>query len=1006
MNDTVINILLIEDNPGDARLVQELLLDVRGLRFIIEHVDRVADGVLRLEAGGVDVVLLDLSLPDSFGLETFFRVRTQAPQVPIVVMTELDDESMAVRTVREGAQDYLVKDQVESTLLARTLRYAIERKAVTEQLRLQGKVLEAAANAIVITDVEGDITWVNPAFTKLTGYTLEEAVGQSPRLLKSGHQSQGFYEILWHTILAGEIWHGELINKRKDDTLYTEEMTITPVRNQLDEITHFVAVKQDVTQRKASEAALAWESGVNAAMAELSQALIRSASLEQISDLVLEQAKHLTSSRIGFVGYIDPRTGALVNTTMTRDVWGACDVEDKSVVFHTFGGLWGWVLQNRQSILTNDPSDDPRSVGVPDGHVPIKRFVSAPALIESDLVGQVALAGAERDYTSQDLDLVERLASLYALAIQSHRSREAIREMNVRLSLVNQISRRISGILEIDTLLDTVVDLVQSSLGYHHVGVALVQEDCVVPRAAAGNKKFVLEGHKFGLEDGGIVAWVATQGQVARVSDVREDARYLEVPGGAPSLSELAVPIQHGERILGVLNLESEELNAFDAGDESLVQAIADQLALALDNARLFQEVKVQRDEAMAVTETLFKLTDQVVSMNRVATALLASNDLDKVAQSFVVNLRDEMGIQKCGLWLVERDVVYLAASVGLSEAAVSQTWDHCPDFQKVIQTERHLTWRNFGAEACCDAYFDNWLMLSVKAHDEVLGVLVTEANVLEEDTLRMFVNQAALGLAAARAYRRLSDQAEILARTNAELARAIQAKTNLLNFMSHEVRNPLTAIIGFAKLLKKERVGSLNEKQVDFIERILSGSRHMANLVSEVLDLSKAEAGKLSLNLEPVSVSEICTDVVNMISGRIQEKDLRIDVDIADSALLVQSDPTRLRQILLNLLTNAIKFTPVDGLITVGAKAQHGPEGQAEVVLWVSDTGIGIKKEDFSKVFGEFDQIDDDRTSSEVGTGLGLPLTKELVELHGGRIWFESEYNVGTTFFVALLAA
>jgi two-component system cell cycle sensor histidine kinase PleC len=174
--------------------------------------------------------------------------------------------------------------------------------------------------------------------------------------------------------------------------------------------------------------------------------------------------------------------------------------------------------------------------------------------------------------------------------------------------------------------------------------------------------------------------------------------------------------------------------------------------------------------------------------------------------------------------------------------------------------------------------------MLPVKAHNEVLGVLVTEMGALEDDTLRMFINQAALGLSAARAYRQLSEQAEVLARTNTELAHVIQSKTNLLNFMSHEVRNPLTAIIGFAKLLQKERVGPLNQKQRDFIARILTGSQHMASLVSEVLDLSKAEAGKLSIHIEPTPVANILTDAVNIVSGRAAEKEIVIDIDTPDS--------------------------------------------------------------------------------------------------------------------------
>ncbi len=171
---------------------------------------------------------------------------------------------------------------------------------------------------------------------------------------------------------------------------------------------------------KQSEETLQWQSEVESAVAELSTALLEPGSLEDISVDVLEQAKQLTGSAFGYVGYIDPETGYLICPTMTRDIWSECQVPDKDYVFETFGGLWGWVLEHREALLTNNLQDDPRSTGVPEGHVPIERFLSAPAIIDGELIGQIALANAGRDYTAQDLALVKRLASLYAFAIQRH----------------------------------------------------------------------------------------------------------------------------------------------------------------------------------------------------------------------------------------------------------------------------------------------------------------------------------------------------------------------------------------------------------------------------------------------------------------------------------------------------------------------------------------------------------------------------------------------------------
>lgn len=177
------------------------------------------------------------------------------------------------------------------------------------------------------------------------------------------------------------------------------------------------------------------EAAALAAIGELSAALIRPASAVDLSSLVLDLAKRLTSSSIGFVGFIDPETGFLVSPTMTRDVWGECQIPDKDVIFHEFKGLWGWVLENGKPILSNDPSTDPRASGIPDGHIPVSRFLCAPALLDSRVVGEISIANSDRDYTEDDLAVVERLAALYALAIERRWTEDSLHKVRDELEL-------------------------------------------------------------------------------------------------------------------------------------------------------------------------------------------------------------------------------------------------------------------------------------------------------------------------------------------------------------------------------------------------------------------------------------------------------------------------------------------------------------------------------------------------------------------------------------------
>jgi len=176
------------------------------------------------------------------------------PDVPIIVLTGRDDHQLAEAALRAGAQDYLVKGQFEHDALGRAIRHALVRQRLESRLRLFEAALNSAANGIVITDVNAAIEWANPAFTAMTGRTLAEAVGRTPgEVLKSGRQDAAFYQRMWATILAGQVWSGELVNRRKDGSVYDEALTISPVTDMNGRIQHFVAIKQDISERKVTE---------------------------------------------------------------------------------------------------------------------------------------------------------------------------------------------------------------------------------------------------------------------------------------------------------------------------------------------------------------------------------------------------------------------------------------------------------------------------------------------------------------------------------------------------------------------------------------------------------------------------------------------------------------------------------------------------------------------------------------------------------------------------------
>jgi signal transduction histidine kinase len=258
---------------------------------------------------------------------------------------------------------------------------------------------------------------------------------------------------------------------------------------------------------------------------------------------------------------------------------------------------------------------------------------------------------------------------------------------------------------------------------------------------------------------------------------------------------------------------------------------------------------------------------------------------------------------------------------------------------------------------------------------------------------LEAFASQSAVALTNARLFQQLELQ-------SAELAEASQHKSEFLASMSHELRTPLNAVIGFSEVLLERMFGDLNERQEDYLRDILNSGRHLLALLNDVLDLSKVEAGHMELDPTEFDVVETVDYALSMVRERAVAHDITLTREVAPGVDLVRADELRFKQVLLNLLSNAVKFTPDGGAVRVTVERHDD-----EVHVAVSDTGIGIHPASRRAIFDAFQQGPEVPAPARVGTGLGLALAKAIVELHGGRIWVESEPGVGSTFTIVLPA-
>ncbi len=244
---------------------------------------------------------------------------------------------------------------------------------------------------------------------------------------------------------------------------------------------------------------------------------------------------------------------------------------------------------------------------------------------------------------------------------------------------------------------------------------------------------------------------------------------------------------------------------------------------------------------------------------------------------------------------------------------------------------------------------------------------------------------------------------AEVQERKNAQKKAEVAnlAKSEFLANMSHELRTPLNHIIGFTELVLDKHLGDLNEMQEEYLEDVLYSSNHLLSLINDILDLSKVEAGKLKLEAEDINLKTVLKNSLAMIKEKVMKQEIQLLTDISkDIPETISADGRKIKQILYNLLSNAVKFTPQGGEILLVSKMVKENDTEDFIEISLTDSGIGLKTEHQEKIFGHFEQVENSASRKFQGTGLGLALTRQLVELHGGRIWAESPgEGKGSTF-------
>ena len=689
------------------------------------------------------------------------------------------------------------------------------------------------------------------------------------------------------------------------------------------------------------------------------------------------------------------------------------------------GSVLGRIFVDRKTLHVHDLAAELDSE-FPDAKASQQRFghrtiLGTPLLREGVPIGVIGLRRTEvRPFTDKQIKLLETFADQAVIAIENVRLFKELEERNRQITEALEQQTATSEILrviassptDIQPVLDVVARNAARLCDSSDAQIWRVDGDLARKAASYGATAPVL-----GVGEARPITRGSSSGRAIldRETIIFHDTQTE--PGLDPALiansvrmgirTALAVPLLREGVAIGAITIRRTELRPFTDEQIALLKTFADQAVIAIENVRLFQELQER-------TRELVESVEEMKALSEVGQAVSSSLELETVLETIVSRAVDLSGTD-CGV-IYEFDEaaqefnlrashhmeaeavdVLKSARIRLGEGATGQAAstrapvqipDSLQDSGRTVSRVRPVLNR---------LGYRSLLTVPILREQQIMGGLTVWRRQTGEfepeviNLLQTFATQSALAIHNARLFRELEARGK-------ELAIASQHKSEFLANMSHELRTPLNAVIGFSEVLQEKLFGELNEKQDEYVDDILTSGRHLLSLINDILDLSKVEAGRMELEVTTFYLPDAIDNALLLIRERANRHAIKLDRVIDDRLGDYSGDERKVKQVLLNLLSNAVKFTPEGGQIKVEAR-----QGEESVIVSVIDTGIGIAKEDQEAIFEEFRQASGSYAQKREGTGLGLTLTRKFVEMHGGKIWVESELGKGSTFTFTL---
>jgi GAF domain-containing protein len=640
----------------------------------------------------------------------------------------------------------------------------------------------------------------------------------------------------------------------------------------------------------------------------------------------------------------------------------------------------------------------------------IRSALAVPLLKDNTLLGVITISHRPeaRQFTDSQIALVKTFADQAVIAIENVRLFQELTEALEQQTATSEILGVIaSSPTDIQPVLDAIAQNAARVCGADDATIRLLEGEEMVFVAHFGTIAPGGKGRRtLGFRSVGNQALV--QRKTIHIPDLQAESENFPDSShmGTGVRTFLVTPLLREGTGIGVMTIRRTEVKPFTDRQVTLLETFADQAVIAIENVRLFQELQER-------TRELVRSVGELKALGEVGQAVSSTLDLETVLTRIVSHAVQLSGTDGGAIYeydepseefllratdhMEEELITALRANpprLGdgvVGRAAESREPVQIPD----ISQEHAYTPRmrallvRFGFRAS--------LAVPLLREDRIIGGLVVRRKSTGEfrpeviELLKTFATQSVLAIQNARLFREIEEKSQ-------QIEAANRHKSEFLANMSHELRTPLNAIIGFSEVLGERLFGELNEKQAEYTDDILTSGRHLLSLINEILDLSKVEAGRMELELVTFDLPLAIDNARTFVRERATKHGIALDVAVDDRLGDIVGDERKIKQILLNLLSNAVKFTPEGGRIGINARQTDGV-----VEISVTDTGIGISQEDQPKIFEEFRQVGSDNAHKVEGTGLGLTLAKKFVELHGGRIWVESEVGKGSKFTFTL---